>query len=110
MTTPAPPSRGSSADDRRSSVRRVLERRRTPTAGGHNGSAERRVAERRREVRRADDVAALACPSCANPLEYDAAASWKLPSSYAVDAGWCRRCNRLFVRNRVTGDYDDVTP
>jgi len=92
--------------------RRLTDRRRRADAIRDRAAtgvpAERRIAERRRELRRADDSAVLVCPNCSVSLQPDAAASWRLPGIYAVDAGRCPSCARLFLRNRSTGDYDEV--
>jgi hypothetical protein len=46
---------------------------------------------------------------CREGLQHDAALSWSLPGTYTVDAGYCPSCSRRFLRNRETGEYDEMS-
>ena len=42
-------------------------------------------------------------------MHYVAVLSWSLPGTYTVDAGSCPSCSRRFLRNRETGEYDELS-
>jgi hypothetical protein len=94
--------------DRRNSERRVASLSSAGSAGGTR-TVERQRAERRRGDRRVDNVPFLFCPACREGLQHDAAHSWSLPGTYTVDAGYCPSCARRFLRNRETGEYDELS-
>ncbi len=111
MTVLSEASQQGTPPDRRGGVeRRIAERRGASARARHDDPRmDLRGGARRCRARRTADVPALVCPTCLAPLQYDANASWALPSSYTVDAGDCRSCGRRFLRNRETGDYDALT-
>jgi hypothetical protein len=93
--------------------RRAVERRAVSGASVDSASSgwteECRRSERRCDDRRVDDVPFLFCPDCCGPLQYNAGLSWSLPGTYTVDAGSCPSCSRRFLRNRETGEYDELS-
>jgi hypothetical protein len=94
--------------DRRAGERRAASRTSVGSeAGGRTEECRRR--ERRHDGRRVDDVPFLFCPDCCGPLQYEAGLSWSLPGTYTVDAGACPSCARRFLRNRETGEYDELS-
>ena len=94
--------------DRRACQRRAASRSSAAPAGG-TFVGEWQRAERRCGDRRVDDVPFLFCPDCREGLQHDAAHSWSLPGTYTVDAGYCPSCARRFLRNRETGEYDELS-
>jgi len=56
-----------------------------------------------------DNVPFLFCPTVMKDLQHDAAHSWSLPQPTPVDAGYCPSCTRRFLRNRETGEYDELS-
>jgi len=102
------------AESRRPGVDRRAGERRTAarSSAGSEGAiwtGDRQPAERRRSDRRVDDVPFLCCPDCREGLQHVAALSWSLPGTYTVDAGYCPSCARRFLRNRETGEYDEMS-
>ena len=97
--------------NRRSGADRRLGARRFNAAAHPTGgvAVERRARERRCSLRRSDDLPSLWCPDCVEPLQYEAALSWRLPGTYTVDAGYCPSCARRFLRDRETGVYDGIS-
>jgi hypothetical protein len=94
--------------DRRAGQRRAAAR----SSAGSEGATrdgDWQPAERRRGDRRVDNVPFLFCPDCREGLQHDAALSWSLPGTYTVDAGNCPSCSRRFLRNRETGEYDEMS-
>lgn len=91
--------------DRRTGERRAATGDRAIAFAGRD----RRVADRRQRRRRVTDAPALSCPVCGKGLRYDAQLSWNVPGAYAVDAGHCAPCARLFLRTCASGEYVDVT-
>ena len=94
--------------DRRAGERRGTSRP-SSAPGGGTWTGEWQRAERRRGDRRVDNVPFLFCPDCREGLQHDAAHSWSLPGTYTVDAGYCPSCTRRFLRNRETGEYDELS-
>ena len=98
-----------SRNRRQGGDRRAGERRGAAVGSAGGWTEECRRGERRRDDRRMDDVPFLFCPDCFGPLQYDAGLSWSLPGTYTVDAGSCPSCSRRFLRNRETGEYDELS-
>jgi hypothetical protein len=94
--------------DRRAGERRAAARS-SIGSGDVTRTGEWQRADRRRGDRRVDDVPFLCCPDCREGLQHDAALSWSLPGTYTVDAGYCPSCARRFLRNRETGEYDEMS-
>ena len=90
-------------------VQRRATARSSAGSEGVTWTGEWQPAERRRGDRRVDNVPFLFCPDCREGLQHDAALSWSLPGTYTVDAGYCRSCSRRFLRNRETGEYDELS-
>lgn len=114
MSVLQPVGKQADAESRRPAVdRRAGERRMAARSSAGSGEAtwtgDWQRAERRRGDRRVDDVPFLFCPDCREGLQHDAAHSWSLPGTYTVDAGNCPSCSRRFLRNRETGEYDEMS-